>query len=243
MSVSVALRCLNHEDAHPVGPPAVGWRLFEVRVAAICSSSRVECEGSGASSSARAEYQDPVQAPSPTAPSPAAASTAKDPAAARKQIAAGAIVLDVRTAEEFAEDHLPTAANIPVQELGTRMADIEKLVGTDKSRPIVVHCAAGGRAAKAKEQLDAAGYTNVVNGGGLDDLRYPSSAAGERSLHGDTLQRCGPIGGLTCLELLVEVADCVGPRHDRDGIRAHRQRRQPDHVAASAGQNDARLRS
>jgi phage shock protein E len=35
---------------------------------------------------------------------------------------------------------------------------------------VVVYCAAGRRAAKAKQQLDAAGYTNVVNGGGFDDL-------------------------------------------------------------------------
>ena len=99
------------------------------------------------------------------------ASAKKDPAAARKLIAAGAVVLDVRTNSEFAEEHLPTASNIPVQELGARMSDVDKLTGSDKSRAIVVHCASGGRAAKAKTELEAAGYTNVVNGGGLDDLR------------------------------------------------------------------------
>jgi phage shock protein E len=104
-------------------------------------------------------------------PAPAPASTAKDPAAARKKIAAGAVVIDVRTTDEYADDHVPNATNIPVQDMGTRMADVDKLVQGDKSRPIVVYCASGGRAGKAKAMLDAAGYKNVTNGGGLDDLR------------------------------------------------------------------------
>lgn len=104
-------------------------------------------------------------------PAPTPASTAKDPAAARKKIAAGAVVIDVRTTDEYADDHLPNATNIPVQELGTRMADVDNLVHGDKSRPVVVYCASGRRAGKAKAMLDAVGYTNVVNGGGLDDLR------------------------------------------------------------------------
>lgn len=95
----------------------------------------------------------------------------KDPEAARKLIAAGAVVVDVRTTDEFADEHLPAATNIPVQELGTRMTEVDKLVGSDKSRPIVVYCASGRRAGKAKAQLEAAGYTHVVNGGGFDDLR------------------------------------------------------------------------
>jgi phage shock protein E len=46
-----------------------------------------------------------------------------------------------------------------------------KLTSGDKSKPIVVYCAAGSRAAKAKRTLESAGYTQVVNGGGLDELR------------------------------------------------------------------------
>ena len=40
----------------------------------------------------------------------------------------------------------------------------------DKARPVVVYCASGARSAKATAELGAAGYSNVVNGGGLDDL-------------------------------------------------------------------------
>jgi phage shock protein E len=95
----------------------------------------------------------------------------KDPAAARKLIATGATVLDVRTPEEFADGHLPSATNLPVADVAQRIAEVDKLVGGDKAKPVVVYCAKGGRAEQAKQALEAAGYTNVVNGGGFADLR------------------------------------------------------------------------
>lgn len=92
----------------------------------------------------------------------------KDPEQAKQLIAQGATVLDVRTAEEFTNGHLPQATNMPIQSFD--VAAVDKLVGGDKSKPIVTYCSKGGRAQKAKDQLEAAGYTHVVNGGGYDDL-------------------------------------------------------------------------
>ena len=109
-------------------------------------------------------------APAPAQPAPAA-STAKDPQAARALISGGAVVLDVRTTDEYAEGHLPSAVNVPVQALAQRMAEVDALVAGDKARPVVVYCTMGSRAAKAKQTLEAAGYSRVVNGGGLDDLK------------------------------------------------------------------------
>jgi phage shock protein E len=109
------------------------------------------------------------EAPAPPPETPA--KPAKDPAAARKLIAEGAVVLDVRTADEYADGHVPSATNLPVQEMPRRIAEVDKLVGGDKAKPVVVYCGAGKRAAKVKQQLEAAGYTSVVNGGGYDDLR------------------------------------------------------------------------
>jgi phage shock protein E len=106
-------------------------------------------------------------APVPTTSVPAG----KDPAAARALISSGAVVIDVRTPDEFAGGHLPTATNIAVAEIGDHLADVDKLVGGDKSRGIVLYCAAGSRAAKAKKILEEAGYQRVVNGGGYDDLK------------------------------------------------------------------------
>lgn len=107
----------------------------------------------------------------PTSTEAAQPSPAKDPAAARRLIAAGAVVLDVRTPDEYSSGHVPNAVNVPVQDVGQRLTEIDRLVGADKTKPVVVYCTAGSRAAKAKQQLEAAGYTQVVNGGGFDDLR------------------------------------------------------------------------
>ncbi len=93
-----------------------------------------------------------------------------EPAAARALIASGATVIDVRTADEFAEGHVATAVNMPVGDLPTHLAEVNKLVAGDRSRPVVVYCASGGRAATAKADLEAAGYSHVVNGGGYRGL-------------------------------------------------------------------------
>jgi len=109
-------------------------------------------------------------APKPAAPAPAP--QAKAPATARELIAGGnALVLDVRTPDEYGEDHLASAKNVPVDELQQRLPEIEQLAGGDKARPIVVYCASGQRAARAKQTLEAAGFSHVVNGRGLDDLK------------------------------------------------------------------------
>ncbi len=92
----------------------------------------------------------------------------KDTAQAKQLIAQGATVLDVRTPDEFNGGHLPQATNVPIQSFDVTAVD--KLVGGDKTKPVVVYCSKGGRAQKAKDQLEAAGYTHVVNGGGFDDL-------------------------------------------------------------------------
>lgn len=47
-----------------------------------------------------------------------------------------AIILDVRTREEFAQGHVPGARNIPVQELVQRHVEL----GSDKSVPITMSC-------------------------------------------------------------------------------------------------------
>ncbi len=93
----------------------------------------------------------------------------RDPALARKLVSEGAVLLDVRTTEEFAGRHLDKAVNIPVGDLSARMSEVEKLAGGDKNKPIVVYCQSGGRSARAKSMLTSAGYTKVTNLGGIDD--------------------------------------------------------------------------
>jgi len=68
-------------------------------------------------------------------------------------------VLDVRTADEFKAGHIPGAVNLDVLDAG-----FEKQVATlDKSKPYLVHCAAGRRSANAAEQMKALGFKTVID--------------------------------------------------------------------------------
>ena len=75
------------------------------------------------------------------------------------------LILDVRTADEFAAGHIRDAKNIPLKELKARIDELEKF----KARQVVVVCAKGLRSAKATTQLNKAGYTEAASLlGGLD---------------------------------------------------------------------------
>lgn len=76
-------------------------------------------------------------------------------------VAEGAVLVDVRTASEFAGGHLNGAINIPVQEIDTRWKELDPAV------PVVVYCAAGVRAARAKSILEKNGFGRVLNGGAM----------------------------------------------------------------------------
>jgi phage shock protein E len=76
-----------------------------------------------------------------------------------------ALVVDVRTPAEFASGHHPRAVNIPVDEVAKRLAEFG-----DKQKPVVLYCQSGNRSGRAKQNLEAAGYTAVTNAGGFRDL-------------------------------------------------------------------------
>jgi rhodanese-related sulfurtransferase len=84
-------------------------------------------------------------------------------AQARKLVAEGAPLLDVRTPAEFEAKHLPSAVNIPVDEVAPRMGDIERLTRGDRATPIVVYCRSGARSARAAAMLQKAGYSRVTD--------------------------------------------------------------------------------
>jgi phage shock protein E len=83
----------------------------------------------------------------------------------RDKIKAGARVIDVRTQDEFADGAYPGAENIPLSELPSRLEGLGK-----KDAPIILYCASGARSAKATRILKAAGFSDVVNAGGLSDM-------------------------------------------------------------------------
>lgn len=72
-------------------------------------------------------------------------------AEARRVVAAGGLLVDVRTADEFADGHLDGAVNIPVDELRGRLAEVPR------DREVIVYCRTGRRSANAAEILGGAG--------------------------------------------------------------------------------------
>jgi len=86
-----------------------------------------------------------------------------DEAVAMMEEEEGYIILDVRTAAEFDEKHIPGAINIPNETIGTDA--IPEL--PDKNQLILVYCRSGNRSKQASEKLVKLGYTNVQNIGGI----------------------------------------------------------------------------
>jgi phage shock protein E len=81
-----------------------------------------------------------------------------------EKIRNGALIVDVRTVDEFMDGAYPNAVNIPVQELAARLDEIPKTAA------VVLYCASGGRSAMAARFLKQNGYGDVVNAGGLGDM-------------------------------------------------------------------------
>ncbi len=78
-----------------------------------------------------------------------------------------AVLIDVRTQEEFATGALPGATLIPHEQIGARIA---RLV-PDKNTPVVLYCRSGRRSGIAQDRLQALGYRQVINAGGYDSLQ------------------------------------------------------------------------
>ena len=75
------------------------------------------------------------------------------------------ILLDVRTEEEFAEQHIPGAICIPNEEIGAE--EIPQF--PDREQLILVYCRSGNRSKQASQKLAELGYSNVVECGGIQD--------------------------------------------------------------------------
>jgi rhodanese-related sulfurtransferase len=71
----------------------------------------------------------------------------------------GAVVLDVRSPDEFAKGHVPGAVNIDINAPGFA----SRVANFDKSKPILVNCHAGSRGAIAAAELARLGFKTVCN--------------------------------------------------------------------------------
>ena len=79
----------------------------------------------------------------------------------------GALLLDVRTPQEFADGHVDGALNIPVQELESKLASLP----AKKDQDVVVYCRSGARSARASGILKQAGFTKIHDLGAMSNWR------------------------------------------------------------------------
>ena len=78
----------------------------------------------------------------------------------------GAILLDVRTPQEYREGHIPGSQNVPLQTI-----DKVGAVAENKDTPLYVYCHSGARSRQAVQRLVQMGYCNVTNIGGIAAYR------------------------------------------------------------------------
>ena len=74
----------------------------------------------------------------------------------------GAVLLDVRTSEEYRGGHIPGSKNVPLQAI-----DKVTSVAENKDTVLYVYCQSGARSRQATSMLQGMGYTNVNNIGGI----------------------------------------------------------------------------
>ncbi len=88
-------------------------------------------------------------------------------AEARAKFDSGALLVDVRTKAEFDAGHIIGADLIPYDSIPSRLSEFP----SDKSQEIVVYCKSGQRSGVAQEMLERAGYSNVHNAGGYEEIK------------------------------------------------------------------------
>ena len=74
----------------------------------------------------------------------------------------GAVLLDVRSAQEHRAGHIPGSINIPLQTIEKIHAAVK-----NKDTPLFVYCQSGARSSRAVSSLRHMGYQNLKNIGGI----------------------------------------------------------------------------
>lgn len=127
----------------------VALALASVVALAGCSAAPAESEGTSMSDSSNAY----------------AKITADE---AKTMMDAGNVtIVDVRTAQEYADGHIPGAINIPLESIGSdKPAEL-----TDTDADLIVYCRTGVRSKQASDKLVELGYQHVNDMGGIVDWK------------------------------------------------------------------------
>ena len=81
-----------------------------------------------------------------------------------------ATIVDVRTPEEYAGEHIPNAINIPYDQVAQRINEFKEM-----QKPIIAYCRSGNRSGIAVETLKQNGITEAINAGSLEDIKKTMS--------------------------------------------------------------------
>ena len=114
----------------------------------------------------------PNHAPAPKAPpekKPRGDVLSPEEAKRRMEENDAALVLDVRTQEEYDQGHIPGAVLLPV---GTIDEDTAAEVIPEKDSTVLVYCRSGNRSKTASSALAELGYTNIYEFGGINTWPY-----------------------------------------------------------------------
>ena len=78
----------------------------------------------------------------------------------KNKLRQGAIIIDVRTPNEFDQGRVPDSINIPVDRIAANAIRIKEM-----KRPVICCCASGERSSQAVKMLKAKGLKDIYNGG------------------------------------------------------------------------------
>ncbi len=81
------------------------------------------------------------------------------------------ILIDVRIKQEFDAGHIEGSINIPDYDISSMIEDVV----SDKNKTIILYCRSGNRSRQAALKLNAMGYSNVYDMGGLLDWPYKTT--------------------------------------------------------------------
>jgi len=77
----------------------------------------------------------------------------------------GSLLVDVRTPEEFSAGYIEGAVNLPLDKI-----EIGQTPQVARDKTLYVYCRSGNRSAEAAEILKSAGFIDIIDLGGMNDV-------------------------------------------------------------------------
>lgn len=137
------------------------WRMPVLVLACMLTLTACTTKNENSSYTASMGMQDEMKMQDETGKAEYKKITAEE---AKAMMTEDAVILDVRTEEEFAQGHIPNALLLPQAEISEKA---EQMLD-DKEQTILIYCRTGNRSGTAAKQLIEMGYQNVYDFGGIN---------------------------------------------------------------------------